>query len=102
MFLLHVLILTGAARVNLSLARCKNSEIIYLQPTDHVVVKACTVNAAMIAEEESLRSPEETSGMITFQKLYFDNKNKQIKFNSIYLEAFSYNENIHNYKYVFR
>ena len=71
MFLLRVLIscvIIGAARVNLSLARCKNSEIIYLQPTDHVVVKACTVNVAMIAEEESLRSPEETSGMIALQK----------------------------------
>ena len=71
MFLFYVLILCviiGAARVNISLARCKNSEILYLQPTDHVVVKACTVSVALIADEDSLRSPEEASGMIALQK----------------------------------
>ena len=53
---------TGAARVNLTLARSKNSSIVHLAPTDHVVIRACTVNVHLIATEESLRSPEEAVG----------------------------------------
>ena len=34
----------------------------HLQPTDHVVVKACTVKAELMVEEELLRTPAETAG----------------------------------------
>ena len=52
----------GAGKVNLTIARSKAPgnvrEVIYLQATEHVVIRSCTVEVQLIQQEQRPPTPQ--------------------------------------------